>query len=592
MSVARERFLPVEPSDLQARGWEALDVILVTGDAYIDAPQVGVAMIGRVLEAAGYRVGLIAQPDTESATDILRLGEPRLFWGITAGCLDSLVANRTAQGKPRRRDDYTPGGRNVCRPDRASLVYANLIRRHALSGAPLVLGGLEASLRRMAHYDYWSNKVRRSLLVDARADYLLYGMAEQSILALALALSEQCDLRKLRGLCYMASELPQDALELPAYAVVREEKATYFKAFRSWYENCDPVNAQKLAQQQDTRWLVQNPPVHPPQQQELDRLHELPFTREVHPRDAERGEVRAIETIRHSLVSHRGCYGECNFCAVAAHEGRRVYWRSPTSLLREARVLSRRRDFKGVIQDLSGPTANMYGFECAHKLHKGACKDRRCLFPEVCAGLKVDHGSWLSLLRKMRQLPGVKQVRVSSGIRHDLLLADKNPEVCLDDLLQYHTGGRLRLAPEHVSPRVLKAMGKPGIDSLRAFHKLFRRRLSKLRVKRSLVYYLMAAHPACRMEHASELRDWCLQELGHLPEEVQIYTPLPGTWSSTMYYTGLDPETGEKLYVEHAWSARQRQKDLMCQPARGSKSDKFGRRSNQNRDRARADRTK
>ncbi len=562
-SVTQFRFPPVDGAELKARNWDRLDVILVTGDAFIDSPQVGVAVIARVLEAAGYRVGVIAQPDVNSDTDILRLGEPRLFWGITAGCLDSMVANRTAQGKPRRSDDYTPGGRNERRPDRASLIYANLIRRHTKAGVPIVLGGLEASLRRVAHYDYWSDKVRRSLLVDARADFLLYGMAEGSVLELAASLRDACDTSTIRGLCTLSTELPADALELPSYEEVRVDKQAYLRAFRSWYENCDPVRGRRLAQRQDTRWLVQNPPPQVPEQAELDRIHELPFTREVHPRDAAQGEVRAIETIRHSLVSHRGCYGECNFCAVAAHEGRRVHFRSPASLLREARVLSKRKDFKGVIQDLSGPTANMYGYECALKVRKGACADKRCLFPAACSSLGVNHKPWIELLRQLRQLPGVKQVRVASGLRHDLLLADRDPATCLDELLLHHTGGRLRLAPEHCSHAVLQAMGKPGKELVERFHQLFRKRLSALRIKRGLVYYLMAAHPACTMDHARELRDWCKSELGLLPDEIQIYTPLPGTWSATMYHTGIDPATGSEIYVERSWAARQRQKDVM-----------------------------
>ncbi|MCW5198468.1 YgiQ family radical SAM protein [Desulfobulbus sp. F3] len=393
VSLPPSRFLPATAEEVRQRHWDRLDVILVTGDAYIDSPFVGTAVIGRVLEAAGFRVGIIAQPDLNS-DDVCRLGEPQLFWGVSGGCVDSMVANYTASGKRRQQDDHTPGDLNNRRPDRAVIVYANLIRAKFKGTRPIVLGGIEASLRRIAHYDWWANAVRRSILLDAKADYLLYGMAERSAVELAECLRDGKETRQIKGLCYAASSRPDTYLALPPYEEVAgsslAHKRAFTQMFRLFYANNDPLTAHGLAQHCGTRWLIQNPPQPTVTQQELDRIHNLDYQLEVHPFDRQRGAVRALDTISFSITSHRGCYGECNFCAIAVHQGRTVTWRSRPSIVREARMLSQRKDFKGRIQDVGGPTANMYGIECAKKLTQGCCPERRCLYPAVCKNLGID----------------------------------------------------------------------------------------------------------------------------------------------------------------------------------------------------------
>ncbi len=470
-------------------GWEELDVILVTGDAYIDSPFIGVAVIGKFLVAAGYRVGIIAQPDIHDETDITRLGEPRLFWGVSGGSIDSLVANRTASGRKRKRDDYTPGGLNNSRPDRAVLVYANLIRTHFKNTCPIVLGGIEASLRRVSHYDYWTNKVRKSILVDAKADYLLYGMAEHSVLALAECLQKEKSPRDLRGLCYLAQEPPVSALVLPSFAEVAQDKDTFARMFMQFYGQNDPVTARTLAQQQDTRYLIQNPPWPTLTTEELDRIHGLEYEREAHPVDEEKGKVKALETIRFSLATHRGCYGECNFCAIAVHQGRTVSWRSKDSILKEAGQLVRHPAFKGMINDVGGPTANMYGFECDKKSDTGVCRKKRCLFPTICAHLPIDHSPQVQLLRAIRKIKGVRKVVVASGIRYDMILADKkNGRKYLEEIIRYHVSGQMKIAPEHCVDSVLDCMGKPGTRDLLKFRELFYALTKKSRLKQFLTY--------------------------------------------------------------------------------------------------------
>ncbi|MCD4738887.1 MAG: YgiQ family radical SAM protein, partial [Anaerolineae bacterium] len=412
-------FLPTTRQEMLALEWEQLDVILVTGDAYIDSPFIGVAVIGHVLADVGYRVGIIAQPDIHGPDDITRLGEPALFWGVTAGSIDSMVANYTALKKPRRSDDYTPGGRNTRRPDRAVIVYTNLIRHYFKDTAPIVLGGIEASLRRVAHYDYWDDAIHRSVLLDAKADYLLYGMAEQSVLAFADAMRFGDNPRRLRGLSYVADNPQKGYIELPAYTEVADtrNKHAFTAMFHTFYRNNDPRSAQGLSQRYGNRYLIQNPPAPYLTQAKLDNVYALDFEHEVHPYYKKQGAVRALETIKFAVSTHRGCYGECNFCAIAIHEGRTVCWRSPESIVAEARRLTQLPGFKGYIQDVSGPTANMYGFECPQKLRQGACPDRRCLSPQICPALPVDHSAQLELLRRLRALPSVKKVFVASGLR-------------------------------------------------------------------------------------------------------------------------------------------------------------------------------
>jgi uncharacterized radical SAM protein YgiQ len=558
-------FLPTTVEELAALKWNQLDVILVTGDSYIDSPYIGSAVIGRVLEQAGFRVGIIAQPDINSPADITRLGEPRLFWGVTGGSVDSMVANYTASKKRRKNDDYTPGGFNDRRPDRAVITYTNLIRRNYKNTRPIVLGGIEASLRRVAHYDFWSDSVRRSILFDAKADYLMYGMAEQSILELAKALDAGSSVQQIRGLCYIAKESPQgDQINLPAYEDVIIDKAVFIQMFHDFYHNNDPLTAKRLVQRHSERFLVQNPPALYLSQKQMDVVYDLPFQRTQHPYYEKQGPVKALETIQFSISTHRGCYGECNFCAIAVHEGRTVRWRSPESIRQEAIKLTRLSDFKGIIQDVGGPTANMYGFECRKKLTRGVCEDKRCLYPVDCAALKPNHQPQIDLLRTIRSIPGIKKVFVASGIRYDMVLADEaHGNAYLKEIVENHVSGQLKIAPEHSEEHVLAKMGKPGRTGLIKFKKEFDDLSAKAGKKQFLTYYLIAAHPGCDEQDMRQMKRFASQELHISPEQVQIFTPTPSTYSSLMYYTGLDPFTMKPIFVERDQLRKERQKQIV-----------------------------
>jgi len=557
-------FLPTTQAEVNRLEWDRLDIILITGDSYIDSSFIGVSVIGRVLQNAGYKVGMIAQPDYNSDVDITRLGEPRLFWGVTAGSIDSMVANYTATGRPRRLDDYTPGGRNSKRPNRATLVYANLIRRYFKNTVPIVLGGVEASLRRIAHYDFWSDAIRRSVLFDAKADYLLYGMAEGSVLELAETFDKGKSPTKIRGVCYIGKSIPPNYLELPSFEIVSEDKDTFIEMFHTFYQNNAPLSAKGLAQRHGDRYLVQNPPFPYLTQKELDQVYDLDYERGQHPYYAQQGKVKALETIRFSIPIHRGCYGECNFCAIAVHEGRTVRWRSEGSILAEAQKITHLPDFKGFIYDLSGPTSNMYGFECPVKLHQGPCKDKSCLFPETCPSLPVDHNKQTKLLRKLRQIEGIKKVFVSSGLRYDMLLSDReHGETYLKELVEHHISGQMKIAPEHAQPEVLARMRKPDQAQLLEFKQRFDAMNKKLGKKQFLSYYLIAAYPGCTQSDMQALKRFASHHLGILPEQVQVFTPTPSTYASVMYYTEKDPFTGEKLFVEKNPAAKQRQKETI-----------------------------
>ncbi|MEA3326849.1 MAG: YgiQ family radical SAM protein [Chloroflexota bacterium] len=557
-------FLPTTQAEVNRLGWDCLDIILITGDSYIDSPFMGVSVIGSVLQNAGYKVGVIAQPDYQSGVDITRLGEPRLFWGVTAGSIDSMVANYTATGRPRRLDDYTPGGRNTKRPNRATLVYANLIRRYFKNTVPIVLGGVEASLRRIAHYDFWSDAIRRSVLFDSKADYLLYGMAEGSVLALAQELSKGKKPTKTRGLCFIAKSIPPNFLELPSFETVSEDKDAFTEMFHTFYHNNAPMTAKGLAQRHGDRYLVQNPPYPYLTQKELDQVYDLEYEREQHPYYSRQGEVKALETIRFSIPTHRGCYGECNFCAIAVHEGRTVRWRSEGSILAEAQKITHLPDFKGFIYDLSGPTSNMYGFECPVKLHRGPCEDKSCLYPKICPTLPVDHQNQIELLRKIRQIKGIKKVFVGSGLRYDLLLSDReHGETYLKELVGHHISGQMKIAPEHAQPEVLARMRKPDQSQLLEFKQRFDAMNKKLGKKQFLSYYLIAAYPGCTLSDMQALKRFASHHLGILPEQVQVFTPTPSTYASVMYHTEKDPFTGEKLFVEKNPAAKQRQKETI-----------------------------
>ncbi len=562
-------FLPTTPEELKALGWEKLDIILVSGDSYIDSPFIGTAVIGKLLLHAGYRVGVIAQPDINSDEDIGRLGEPALFWGVTAGSINSMVANYTALKKKRKQDDYTPGGVNNRRPDRATIIYANLIRRFSnrvnpgAPARPIVLGGIEASLRRVAHYDFWNDRIRRSLLFDAKADYLLYGMAEKAVLELAACLRQENDPHGIRGVCYISKESQDGYLELPSYETVAQDRLAFIEMFHTFYHNNDPTNAKGLIQKHGDRYLVQNPPALYQTQEELDAVYALDFERAQHPYYERIGPVRALDTIRFSISTHRGCYGECNFCAIAVHEGRTVRWRSPNSILAEAEQLTRHPDFKGYIQDLGGPTANMYGYECEKKLKHGSCPSKRCLYPTICPVLKVNHLPQLELLKKVRRLNGVKKVFVASGIRYDLVLADtEHGDEYLQEIVSQHVSGQMKVAPEHTEGHVLNKMGKPGTDSLLLFKEKFDHLSKSVRKKQFLTYYMIAAHPGCSEKDMQRLKQFTSQKLKINPEQVQIFTPTPSTYSSLMYYTEMDPFTREPLFVEKEARRKERQKSI------------------------------
>lgn len=559
-------FLPTTREEMQRRGWDALDVILISGDAYIDSPFIGVAVIAKVLFDAGFRVGVIGQPDTSTDADIARLGEPGLFWGVTGGCIDSMVANRTATGRRRRSDDYTPGGVNDRRPDRASIVYSNLIRRYFKSSVrPIVLGGVEASLRRVAHYDFWTDKIRRSVLFDAKADYLLYGMAERSVVELAVRLKHGKEPRDVRGLCHISKELPDGCLELPSYEESARDDSAFTRAFKAFYDNNDPATAVALAQRHGERYLVQNPPARYLTQKELDKFYSLGYERDLHPYHHKAGPVKALETIRFSISTHRGCYAECSFCAIAVHEGRRVRSRSRASIIAEAGEITAHPLFKGRIHDVGGPTANMYSSGCARMEKKGCCTDKGCLSPGVCPVLKQGHAEQVALLKELRSLKGVKKVVVASGVRHDMVLADKEDgQRYLRELVRHHVSGQMKIAPEHSEPGVLEMMNKQGCDreALLRFKELFYRFTKEAGLKQFLSYYLMAAHPGCTEGDMKRLKSFALKELGTLPEQVQVFTPTPSTCSTLIYRTGLD-RTGKPCFVERSERGRQGQKTIM-----------------------------
>ncbi len=557
-------FLPTTLEEVRQLGWDHLDVILVTGDSYIDSPFIGIAVIGKVLVNAGYKVGIIAQPDTQSAEDITRLGEPSLFWGVSGGSIDSMVANYTALRKKRRSDDYTPGSINNRRPDRAVIVYANLIRRYFKNTPPIVLGGIEASLRRVAHYDFWSDKIRGSILFDAKADYLLYGMAEKSVLDLAAALRNHENSQDIRGLCAIAKEKREDYLELPSFEEVSQDKTAFIEMFHTFYRNNDPLNARGLCQQHGDRYLVQNPPAAYPSQAELDQIYSLDFERSQHPYYEAQGKVKALETIKFSISTHRGCYGECNFCAIGVHEGRTIRWRSQTSILDEARRLAELPDFKGNILDAGGPTANMYAIECDKKLSKGSCQARHCLAPEPCPLLKIDHTPQIELLKRLRQVKGIHKVFVASGIRYDMVLADrKHGQAYLEEVVEHHVSGQMKVAPEHSEPHVLQRMGKPSIRLLLRFKERFDAFNQSLGKRQFLTYYFIAAYPGCHEKDMVKLKEFASQNLHASPEQVQIFTPTPSTYASVMYYTEIDPFTREKLFVEKDNFKKERQKILL-----------------------------
>jgi len=558
-------FLVTTREEMQRRGWEQLDVIIVSGDAYIDSPFIGVAMVGRILEREGYRVGMIGQPDIDSDADIGRLGEPKLFWGVSGGSVDSMVSNYTATKKFRNSDDYTPGGKNTKRPDRAALVYSNLIRRYFKNTAPIVLGGIEASLRRITHYDYWSNKLRKPILFDSKADLMIYGMGEIALIDMAKALSEGRDVKDIRGLCYISKEPVAEYIQLPSHAECLKDKERYIDMFDAFYDNNDPITANGLCEPVDNRYLIQNPPSDYLNEEEMDALSALPFTRELHPYHAKEGKVKCLETIKFSIMTHQGCWGECNFCAIGVHQGRTIRTRSEDSIVGEAKRFTEYNDFKGIISDVGGPTANMYGYECDKKLKKGTCDYMRCVDAErLCKVMHVDHTRNINLLRRVRDVPGVKKAFVASGVRYDLITADKGQGYSyLKELVKHHISGQMKVAPEHTQQHVLDLMGKPGKQSLIDFKKLYDKLNREEGKKQFLTYYLIAAHPGCEEKDMHELKRFTTQELKMNPEQAQVFTPTPSTYSAVMYYTEMDPKTRRKIFVEKDTMRKEKQKAIV-----------------------------
>ena len=545
-------FLPICRADMEARGWDSVDFVYVIGDAYVDHPSFGHAIISRILEANNYRVGIISQPDWKNKKSIDIYGRPRLGFIISAGNMDSMVNHYTVSKKRRHNDAFTPGGVYGKRPDYATVVYGNLIRQ-TYKDVPVIIGGIEASLRRLAHYDYWSDTVKRSILLDSGADLLLYGMGERSIVEVADALDSGLDIRDITfvpGSVYKTKSLDSvyDAIRLPSFKDITESKRKYAESFYTQYINTDPFSGQRMVESYGEHlYVVQNPAAKPLTTAEMERVYGLNYMRTYHPSYEAAGGVPAIEEVKFSLVSNRGCFGGCSFCALTFHQGRIIQTRSHESIINEAKAFTWDPDFKGYIHDVGGPTANFRHPSCEKQLTKGVCKNKQCLFPEPCKNLHVDHQDYLELLRKLRALPGVKKVFIRSGIRFDYVNADPDPTF-LRELCEYHVSGQLKVAPEHVADPVLKRMGKPGNRVYRKFVQDYKTMNEKLGKKQYLVPYLMSSHPGSTMKEAIALAEY-LRDLGYMPEQVQDFYPTPATLSTCMYYTGLDPRTMEPVYV-------------------------------------------
>lgn len=558
-------FLPVTKEEMLKRGWDRPDFVYVCGDAYVDHSSFGAAIICRVLESHGYKVCMIAQPDWHSTDDFKRFGEPRLAFLVSAGNIDSMVNHYTVAKKRRSKDAYSPGGKAGLRPDRATIVYCNKIRE-AYKNAAIIIGGIEASLRRLSHYDYWDNKVRRSILLDSGADLLLYGMGEHQIIEMADALDSGLpvsELTFLRGTVYKTRDRERigDCIWLPNYTETASDKNKYAESYMIQYGNTDFVTAKTLAEEYREGIVVQNPPSPPLTEEELDRVYSLPYMRTYHPMYESMGGIPAIEEIKFSLSANRGCFGSCNFCAITFHQGRIVTARSDKSLVEEAVLMTEEKDFKGYIHDVGGPTANFMQPACKKQLKAGACKDRQCLFPEKCPNLIVDHKRYLRVLRKLRNIPKVKKVFIRSGLRYDYLIYDKD-ESFFNELCKYHISGQLRIAPEHVSDRVLEKMGKPKKEVYDRFVKKFDEINRKCRLDQYCIPYLMSSHPGSDLKAAVELAEY-LRDTGHMPEQVQDFYPTPGTMSTCMYYTEIDPRTGKKVYVPKNPHEKAMQRALM-----------------------------
>ena len=558
------KFLPISKQDMLERGWDQLDFIFVSGDAYVDHPSFAPAVICRVLESQGYKVGLICQPDWRDTKDFKRLGRPRLGFLVAAGNLDSMLSRYTAAKRERKTDLYTPGGEVGKRPDRATIVYCNRIRE-AYKKVPIIIGGIEASLRRFTHYDYWENKLRRSILVDSKADLLIYGMGETQIITIADYLAGGIPVEEIRfveGTAYLAENIAHlqsvEQVHIGSHEQLLTEKKLFAKAYKMQYDEQDPIRGRIVVQKTGDNYLVQNPPAQPLTTAEMDAIYALPFVKTYHPSYEALGGIPAIEEVKFSIVSHRGCFGSCSFCAIHSHQGRIIQSRSHESILREAEELTKMEDFKGYINDLGGPTANFRHPSCAKQLTKGTCKNKQCLHPTPCSMLDTSHEDYIQLLREVRALPGIKKVFIRSGIRYDYLLLEKTG-VFLHELCANHVSGQLKIAPEHIVPHVLDAMQKPGKEVYLDFMDKFAKKNEKLGLKQYLVPYLISSHPGSNMDDAIALAEFLLA-MGHYPEQVQDFIPTPGSLSTAMYYSEYDPLENKEIYVakDHKEKAMQR----------------------------------
>ncbi|MCC0653157.1 YgiQ family radical SAM protein [Clostridioides sp. ES-S-0001-03] len=560
------RFLPISKQDMIDRGWEELDFVLVTGDAYVDHHSFGTAIISRVLENAGYKVGIIAQPNWKTTDDFMKLGKPRLGFLVNAGNMDSMVNHYSVSKKHRDKDMYSPGGKMGYRPDRATIVYCNKIRE-AYSDVAIVIGGIEASLRRFAHYDYWSDKVRKSMLIDSGADLLVYGMSEKQIVDVANALNDGYDpkyIRHIDGTCYVADTLEEiydNYILIPSYKEICEDKMKYVEAFKIQYDEQDPFRGNIIVQPHGSKYLVQNKPEKPLNREELDEVYGLPYQKTYHPVYEKSGGIPAIEEVKFSIVSSRGCFGSCSFCAITFHQGRAVQSRSEKSIIDEAVGITKLNDFKGYIHDVGGPTANFRRPACNKQITKGACKNRQCLSPSPCKNLDADHSEYLHLLRAVRKLPNIKKVFVRSGIRYDYVMADKNNKF-LRELIEHHVSGQLKVAPEHISEEVLEYMQKPAGKTYDKFRQKFFAINEELGKKQYLIPYLMSSHPGSTLNSAIELAEY-LRDTHYQPEQVQDFYPTPGTLSTTMFYTGIDPLTMKPVYVPKSKRDKAMQRALL-----------------------------
>ncbi|MCC0633958.1 YgiQ family radical SAM protein [Clostridioides sp. ZZV15-6388] len=560
------RFLPISKQDMIDRGWEELDFVLVTGDAYVDHHSFGTAIISRVLENAGYKVGIIAQPDWKTTDDFMKLGKPRLGFLVNAGNMDSMVNHYSVSKKHRDKDMYSPGGKMGYRPDRATIVYCNKIRE-AYSDVAIVIGGIEASLRRFAHYDYWSDKVRKSMLIDSGADLLVYGMSEKQIVDVANALNDGYDpkyIRHIDGTCYVSDTLEEiydNYILIPSYKEICEDKMKYVEAFKIQYDEQDPFRGNIIVQPHGSKYLVQNKPEKPLNREELDEVYGLPYQKTYHPVYEKSGGIPAIEEVKFSIVSSRGCFGSCSFCAITFHQGRAVQSRSEKSIIDEAVGITKLNDFKGYIHDVGGPTANFRRPACNKQITKGACKNRQCLSPSPCKNLDADHSEYLHLLRAVRKLPNIKKVFVRSGIRYDYVMADKNNKF-LRELIEHHVSGQLKVAPEHISEEVLEYMQKPAGKTYDKFRQKFFAINEELGKKQYLIPYLMSSHPGSTLNSAIELAEY-LRDTHYQPEQVQDFYPTPGTLSTTMFYTGIDPLTMKPVYVPKSKRDKAMQRALL-----------------------------